>query len=81
MIVIYYDGTGRERQCTVITAMYGPLAGRRIVRGREEECKQHYSRPVTTVSVSECANLEFNWLHNRNAFDSASAEFVAGELA
>lgn len=48
-VVIYYDGAGRERQCTVITAMYGPLAGRRIVRGREEECKQHYIRPVPPI--------------------------------
>lgn len=45
-VVIYYDGHGRERQCTVITAMYGPLAGRRIVRGREEECKRYYILPV-----------------------------------
>lgn len=44
-IVIYYDGQGRERQCTVITALHGPLAGRRIVRGREQECKLHYIRP------------------------------------
>jgi len=48
-IVIYYDGQGRERQCTVITAMYGPLAGRRIVRGREEECRQHYLRPLQVI--------------------------------
>jgi hypothetical protein len=48
-VVIYYDGAGRERQCTVITAMYGPLAGRRIVRGREEECRRHYIRPVLPV--------------------------------
>lgn len=45
-IVIYYDGAGRERQCTVITAMYEPLAGRRIVRGREEECRLHYLKPL-----------------------------------
>lgn len=48
-VVIYYDGRGRERQCTVITAMYGPLAGRRIVRGREEECKRYYIRPIQPI--------------------------------
>ncbi|HEX7333671.1 MAG TPA: helix-hairpin-helix domain-containing protein [Pyrinomonadaceae bacterium] len=48
-VVIYYDGRGRERQCTVITAMHGPLAGRRIVRGREEECRHHYIRPVQPI--------------------------------
>jgi hypothetical protein len=45
-VVIYYDGAGGERQGTVITSMYGPLAGRRIVRGREAECMQHYRRPI-----------------------------------
>ena len=48
-VVIYYDGHGSERQCTVITAMYGPLAGRRIVRGREEECRHYYIRPIQPV--------------------------------
>lgn len=48
-VVIYYDGHGRERQCTVITAMYGPLARRRIVRGREEECRHHYIRRVQPI--------------------------------
>jgi hypothetical protein len=41
-VVLYLDGSDGERQCTVITAMYGPLAGARIVRGREEECVAHY---------------------------------------
>ena len=52
-VVIYYDGSGRERQCTVITAMYGPLAGRRIVRGREEECRHYYIRPVQPIEPRE----------------------------
>lgn len=37
-VVIYGDDHDRERRCTVITAEYGPLRGRRIVRGREGEC-------------------------------------------
>jgi DNA polymerase (family X) len=41
-VVLYMDGAGGERQCTVITAARGPLAGRRIVRGREAECLQYY---------------------------------------
>ncbi len=45
-VVIYYDGTGGERQCTVITSTYGPLAGRRIIRGREPECMEHYLHPI-----------------------------------
>jgi DNA polymerase (family 10) len=38
-VVIYYHRDRREDQCTVITAMSGPFAGRRIVRGREDECR------------------------------------------
>ena len=41
-VVLYYDGGGGERQCTVITSQVGPLKGLRIVRGREAECERHY---------------------------------------
>jgi DNA polymerase (family 10) len=39
-VVVYLDGHG-EGQWTVVTARHGPLAGRRVVRGREAECGQH----------------------------------------
>lgn len=41
-VILYYDGAGGERQSTVITSQFGPLKGKRIVRGREEECAQRY---------------------------------------
>jgi hypothetical protein len=45
-VVIYAeDALHHERQCTVVTAARGPLAGRRIVRGREDECRVLYARP------------------------------------
>ncbi len=44
-LVLYFDGGGAERQCTVITAERGQLRGRRIVRGREDECLRHYLGP------------------------------------
>lgn len=40
--VIYYDGRDAEHRATVVTATKGPLAGRRVVRGREHECIAHY---------------------------------------
>jgi hypothetical protein len=43
-VVLYYDAPGGERQCTVITSERGHLRGRRIVRGREEECALWYAR-------------------------------------
>ncbi|HXT59400.1 MAG TPA: helix-hairpin-helix domain-containing protein [Pirellulales bacterium] len=40
-VVIYRDD-GSPGQWTVITARYGPLRGRRVVRGRERECGAFY---------------------------------------
>ncbi|MFO8006557.1 MAG: helix-hairpin-helix domain-containing protein [Candidatus Brocadiia bacterium] len=41
-VVMYYERDGAEGQCTVITAQRGSLEGRRIVRGRESECRSYY---------------------------------------
>ncbi len=45
-VVIYFDDGVAERQCTVVTERRGPLAGRRVVRGRELECRDHYAGQV-----------------------------------
>lgn len=38
------DGhAGQRSQWTVITSQFGPLQGKRIVRGREKECLLHYT--------------------------------------
>lgn len=42
-VVIFREGTGEQAQWTVITSHRGPLAGRRVVRGRESECEAHYA--------------------------------------
>jgi DNA polymerase (family 10) len=41
-VVISYDHEAHEGQHTVVTELRGPLAGRRVVRGREPECLKHY---------------------------------------
>jgi hypothetical protein len=41
-VVIYRDDHGDQGRWTVITAGYGRLRGRRIIRGREPECEAHY---------------------------------------
>ena len=41
-VVIYFDRDGMAGQCTVVTEHSGVLKGRRVVRGREQECAQHY---------------------------------------
>jgi putative hydrolase len=41
-VVLYYDGHDGESRATVITADFGSARGRRIVRGRENECEAYY---------------------------------------
>ena len=43
-VVIYCEEKEFAGQWTVVTAQYGSLRGRRIVRGREKDCQEHYSR-------------------------------------
>lgn len=40
--VFHYDSEHAEGQHTVVTETHGALAGRRVVRGREAECRVHY---------------------------------------
>jgi hypothetical protein len=42
-VVIYRDDPAGHGQWTVVTAHLGPLRGKRIVRGREQECARHHS--------------------------------------
>jgi DNA polymerase (family 10) len=41
-VVLYADADRGESQWTVVTAASGSLRGRRVVRGRETECLEHY---------------------------------------
>jgi hypothetical protein len=41
-VVVYYDRDGEEGRATVVTEIRGPLRGRRVVRGRERDCADHY---------------------------------------
>ena len=42
-VVIYRDDHRGHGQWTVVTARYGKIRGRRIVRGRESECGTYYA--------------------------------------
>ena len=42
-VVIYRDDAHGDGQWTVITSRFGPLRGKRIVRGREDETRKHYA--------------------------------------
>jgi putative hydrolase len=44
-VVVYFSGPSNvESQRTVVTEPRGPLAGRRVVRGREAECRARYAQ-------------------------------------
>jgi len=48
-VVIYdYDDHHHESQHTVVTETHGPLAGKRVVRGRELDCGDYYSKPTNS---------------------------------
>jgi hypothetical protein len=46
VVIYFYDHEHVEGQHTVVTETRGPLAGRRVVRGREAECRTHYAQPA-----------------------------------
>jgi hypothetical protein len=69
-VILYYDGEEGERQYTVITSQQGPLKGRRIVRGREDECQRHYgSAPAAPLESA---------LQERAGFQAAGGLEAAG---
>lgn len=43
-VVLYYERDGEEAQATVVTETHGPLEGKRVVRGREAECRRYYEQ-------------------------------------
>jgi DNA polymerase (family 10) len=43
VVLYFYDDRHREGQSTVVTERRGPLAGRRVVRGRDAECRAFYA--------------------------------------
>lgn len=49
-VVIYFSRDGDEGQCTVVTERQGPLQGRRVIRGREVECRAHYGARESRTS-------------------------------
>jgi hypothetical protein len=54
-VILYYDGDAGERQCTVITAHWGPALGRRIVRGRDTESIEFHRRGAPRSDRSHAA--------------------------
>jgi hypothetical protein len=53
VVIFCYDHAHVEQQCTVVTEHAGDLAGRRVVRGRESECREYYVNVSTRNSSLE----------------------------
>jgi len=52
-VILYYDDNDGERLCTVITSHQTPFSGKRIARGREEDCAAYYqSREAMTTEAT-----------------------------
>jgi hypothetical protein len=43
-VVLYYERDGEEEQATAVTETRGSLEGKRVVRGREAECRRYYKQ-------------------------------------
>jgi len=57
-VVIYaYRDTEPESQSTIVTEKRGSLSGRRVVRGREEECGLYY-RAMEAGSLASIPSAE-----------------------
>ena len=53
-VVIYFHETdGPEGRRTVVTEKRGPLAGQRVVRGREDDCREYYAGAGGVDCVSD----------------------------
>lgn len=51
-VVIYLDDHDQHGRWTVISAAFGALRGKRIVRGREPECAAHYAEASPTRAAN-----------------------------
>lgn len=49
-VVIYRDDKRGDGRWTVVTSRFGPLKGRRIVRGREQDCAKYYAAEIKVPS-------------------------------
>ncbi len=55
VVIYFYDDHHVEGQHTVVTETRGPLAGKRVVRGREAECREHDAAPELAAPPARAA--------------------------
>ena len=52
-VVIYYHRDHDDDQCTVVTIASGAWAGRRVVRGREDECRALFAHRAAAATATD----------------------------
>jgi hypothetical protein len=60
VVLYFHDDDHAERQRTIVTELRGPLRGRRVVRGREDEClaRHEISRTDTCIPAKAPAQRQ-----------------------
>jgi putative hydrolase len=48
VVIFFYDDNQQEGQQTVVTETRGPLIGMRVVRGREQACRDYYADQIAS---------------------------------
>jgi hypothetical protein len=56
-VVIYFDDGFSKGQRTVVTETRGDLRGRRVVRGRESECRALYRSREEAAAVEKTVDV------------------------
>lgn len=56
-VLLYYDDEDGERQCTVVTGHSPPFTGKRLIRGREEDCAAYYTAREGETAVAAPAGF------------------------
>jgi DNA polymerase (family X) len=51
VVLYFHDDDRAENQRTVVTETHGTLIGRRVVRGREDECRAHYEHGAPAARI------------------------------
>ena len=52
VVIYFYDHDHAEGQHTVVTETRGPLAGKRVIRGREAECRAYYDAAALQATAT-----------------------------
>jgi DNA polymerase (family 10) len=55
-VVLYFTSGAVSGQRTIVTETQGDLRGKRVVRGREQECREHYARVGESHTTAEDAS-------------------------